>query len=215
MKSFSLLLISLFFIGNSNAQVEISASMGINFINSPSLYDYLNQNFPIPGEIIESFNSSVIFSGEAGYNLSESYQPAIEAGYLIYSYTSSGLNGQYELSYGNLMFSLINYYVITGEGFNFKFGGGAGIRFLSADQSLPGTGVTRTYTSTGFGLLLRTEGNTLLSGNIYAKIGAQLGYDINGEPENNSVPIRNNASDENVNFNSLSIGVSLGVSYIF
>jgi hypothetical protein len=62
---------------------------------------------------------------------------------------------------------------------------------------------------------VRAEGNTLLGGNIYAKIGAQAGYDFNGEPENDGVPIFNNASDENVNFNSLSVGVSLGVSYIF
>jgi hypothetical protein len=189
--------------------------MGINFINTPSLYDYLNQNFATPGETVEGFNSSVIFSGEAGYNLSESYQPAFEAGYMIYSYTSSGLNGQYEISYGSIMISLLNYYVIHGEGYNFKFGGGVGIRFLGADQSLPGTGITRTFSSTGYGLLLRTEGNTLLGGNIYAKIGAQAGYDINGIPEDTGTPIRNNASNENVNFNSLSVGLSLGVSYIF
>ena len=201
--------------GALNAQVELSASMGINFINSPSLYDYLNQNFPTPGETTEGFNSSVIFLGGAGYNISQSYQTAIEVGYLIYSYTSSGTNGQYEMSYGNFLISLLNYYVIAGEGYNFKFGGGLGIRFLSADQSLPGTGITETFNSTGYGLLVRAEGNTLLGGNIYAKIGAQAGYDFNGEPENDGVPIFNNASDENVNFNSLSVGVSLGVSYIF
>ena len=215
MKTFYSFLIIVCLSGALNAQVELSASMGINFINSPSLYDYLNQNFPTPGETTEGFNSSVIFLGGAGYNISQSYQPAIEIGYLIYSYTSSGTNGQYEMSYGNFLISLLNYYVIAGEGYNFKFGGGLGIRFLSADQSLPGTGITETFNSTGYGLLVRAEGNTLLGGNIYAKIGAQAGYDFNGEPENDGVPIFNNASDENVNFNSLSVGVSLGVSYIF
>lgn len=197
------------------SQVELSASMGINFINTPSLYDYLNQNFPIPGESAEGFNSSVNFSGEVGYNLSPSYQPAVDIGYTIYSYTSSGTLGQYDLSYGNLMLTILNYYVIAGDGYNFKFGGGAGIRFLSADETLPGTGITKTFSSAGFGLLLRVEGNTLLGGNIYAKIGAQAGYDFNGEPDNNGTPLFNNASDENVDFNSLSVGISLGVSYIF
>ncbi|HEX9740252.1 MAG TPA: hypothetical protein VGA29_05715 [Ignavibacteriaceae bacterium] len=215
MKTFYSFLIIVCLSGALRAQVELSASMGINFINSPSLYDYLNQNFPTPGETTEGFNSSVIFLGGAGYNISQSYQTAIEVGYLIYSYTSSGTNGQYEMSYGNFLISLLNYYVIAGEGYNFKFGGGLGIRFLSADQSLPGTGITETFNSTGYGLLVRAEGNTLLGGNIYAKIGAQAGYDFNGEPENDGVPIFNNASDENVNFNSLSVGVSLGVSYIF
>jgi len=198
----------------STAQVELSASMGINFINSPSLYDYVNQNFPVPGETLEGFNASVVFSGEAGYNFSKSYQPAIDIGYLINSYTTTLSDGrQYEMSYGNLMFSIINYYVITGEGYNFKFGGGGGLRFLNADQTI--SGITQTFSSVGYGLLLRAEGNTLLGGNIYAKIGAQASYDINGEPKNNGTPLFNNAANEKVNFNSLSIGLSLGVSYIF
>ncbi|MDO8549103.1 MAG: hypothetical protein Q7S39_02985, partial [Ignavibacteria bacterium] len=199
----------------STAQVELSASMGINFINSPSLYDYINQNyFQTGGEIIEGFNASVIFSGEAGYNLSESYQPAIDIGYLINSYTTTLLDGrQYEMAYGNLMFSILNYFVITGEGYSFKFGGGGGLRFLNADETI--SGITQTFSSTGYGFLLRVEGNTLLGGNVYAKIGAQASYDINGEPENNGTHLYNNAAKENVNFNSLSVGLSLGVSYIF
>ena len=198
----------------STAQVQLSASMGINFINSPSLYDYVNQNFPVLGETLEGFNASVVFSGEAGYNFSKSYQPAIDIGYLINSYTTTLSDGrQYEMSYGNLMFSIINYYVITGEGYNFKFGGGGGLRFLNADQTI--SGITQTFSSVGYGLLLRAEGNTLLGGNIYAKIGAQASYDINGEPKNNGTPLFNNAANEKVNFNSLSIGLSLGVSYIF
>lgn len=198
--------------GFSFTQVELSASMGISFINSPSLYDYINQNYN-SGEIIEGFNSAVIFSTEAGYNISESYQPAIEIGYLINSYTIPDLNGQYELSYGNLMFSILNYYVISGEGYNFKFGGGGGLRFLNADEKRPATGITQTFSSTGYGLILRFEGNTLLGGNIYAKIGAQAGYDLNGEPDKNGTHFIN--ANENVDFNSLSAGISLGVSYIF
>ena len=111
------------------------------------------------------------------------------------------------------MFSVLNFYVLHGDGYSFKFGGGAGLRFLSADEKLPGTTLTTTYSSTGYGVLLRAEGNTLLGGNIYAKIAAQAGYDINGEPKNNGQHLGN--ANEAVNFNSLSVGLSLGVSYIF
>jgi len=215
MKLFYSLLIIFFISKFSFAQIELSASMGIDFVNSPSLYDYLNQNFPVQGEILEGFNSAIVFSGEAGYMISESYQQALEVGYLINSYISSGLNGQYELSYRNLLLSYLNYYVIAGEGYNFKLGGGFGLRFISADESLPGTGITKTFSSTGIGFLLRAEGNTLLGGNVYAKIGAQACYDLNGEPENNGTHLYNYAAEEIVNFNSLSVGLSLGVSYIF
>jgi len=195
------------------AQFDISASMGIDFVNSPSFSDYLTANYAAPGETVSSFNAAVIFSGEAGYMVSETYEAAIDVGYLINSYTSSTANGQYDINYGNIMFSLLNFYVLHGDGYSFKFGGGAGLRFLSADEKLPGTTSTTTYSSTGYGVLLRVEGNTLLGGNIYAKIAAQARYDINGEPKNNGQPLGN--ANEPVNFNSLSVGLGLGVSYIF
>ena len=213
MKKYFLLAAFLVFGKITFAQFDISASMGIDFVNSPSFSDYITQNYAAPGETVSGFNAAVIFSGEAGYMVSERYEAAIDVGYLINSYTSSITNGQYDINYGNLMFSVLNFYVLHGNGYSFKFGGGAGLRFLSADEKLPGTTSTTTYSSTGYGILLRVEGNTLLGGNIYAKIAAQAGYDINGEPKNNGQPLGN--ANEAVNFNSLSVGLGLGVSYIF
>ena len=71
------------------------------------------------------------------------------------------------------------------------------------------------YSNTGFGFILRAEGNTLLGGNFYANIGADLKYDINGSPKSGSSNLYNNISRENVNLNSLAVGLRLGVSYIF
>ena len=89
------------------------------------------------------------------------------------------------------------------------------LTFLLADESQPGTGITRTFSSTGYGFILKAVGNTLLGGSLFARISVQARYDLNGEPENNGTPLVNNIAKENVNFNSISIGVSLGVSYIF
>jgi hypothetical protein len=194
-------------------QVEINAAMGIDFINSPSLSDYISQNYETEGDGPGSFFSAIDFSLEGGYYISGSYFISAEGAFLLNSYTTSGILGQYELSYNIIMPSLMNYFVISGIGYNFKLGGGIGPRFVSADESLPGTGVTKNYRSTGFGIVLRAEGNTLLTGNIYANIAAQFRYDANGEPEYNCTPLVNNVLMENVSFNSLSVGVSLGVTY--
>ena len=215
MKKYFLLIAFLVFSRFSFAQYDISASMGIDFVNSPSFSDYISQNYAAPGETVNGFNAAVIFSVEAGYMLSNTYEGAVEIGYLINSYTSSLDIGQYNINYGNLMLTALNFYVLHGDGYSFKFGGGAGLRFLSADEKPPGTTSTKTYSSTGFGILLRIEGNTLLGGNIYAKIAAQAGYDINGEPKNNGQSLTNPAANSAVNFNSFSVGLSLGVSYIF
>jgi len=215
MKKKFLLITFLLFSRSVFAQGEIKGVMGINFLSSPSLQDYINQTFASPDDQLASFVSAVVFAGEGGLFLNQSFELTLEAAYQIYSYTNTQITGKYELAYNNLMPSLLAYYVISGEGYNFKFGGGLGVRFASVDESLPATGTTTNYSSTGFGGILRIEGNTSLGGSVYANIGAELRYDVNGEPENNGNPLYNHIMEENVNFNTFSAGVRLGITYIF
>jgi hypothetical protein len=54
-----------------------------------------------------------------------------------------------------------------------------------------------------------------MSENLFANIGGDLRYDINGEPEDNSGhTLYNIVENENVSFNSFSLGVNLGISYL-
>lgn len=196
------------------AQVELKGVMGIYFLSSPSLQDYLNQNFAPSNDQLGSFVSSVIFAGEGGLFVYPNFETTLEVAYQIYSYTTSGDGGKYDLAYNNLMPSLFGYYVVMGNGYNFKFGSGIGLRLARIDQSLPATGITSTYNSTGYGFIGRIEGNTLLGDDFYANIGVDIRYDVVGEPENNGKPLRNNVQNENVNFNTLAIGVRLGITYM-
>jgi len=197
-----------------NAQGELKAVMGINFMSIPSMQDYLNQNFAPSNDQLGSFVSSVIFAGEGGLFLNENFERTVEVAYQIYSYTTTGVSGQYNLTYNNLMPSVLAYYVLGSDGYNLKFGGGIGIRFPAVDESLPATGSTITYTFTGYGIIAKAEGNTLLGGDVYANIGAEIRYDVNGEPENNGTTLFNIVQEENVNFNTFSLGVRLGITYI-
>lgn len=199
--------------GTSYSQYDFRAGMGISFVATPSLVDYLNQDLY---QQIGVFNSAIVFSGEAGYFVNDSYEIGVDFAYMLNSYNFSfGSSGNYKLSYDFIMPTLVNYYVIKGTGYDFKFGGGIGPRFTSADQQLPATPSAITYNSIGFGFLLKAEGNTLLSDNLYANIGVDLRYDFNGKPKNGSTYLVNTNNNENVNFNSLSAGIHLGVSYIF
>jgi len=191
---------------------EVRASMGIDFVSIPSLKDYIDQ---LQYEQLPDFNSAVNFSASYGRMISESYQLQAEVGYLLYSFTSGGIDGQYDLTYSLIMPSILNYYVLYGKGYNFKFGGGVGPRFLSVDESLPGTGSTENYSSVGYGFILRAEGNTAIAENVFAYIATDVRYDVNGEPANNGQKLYNIVYKENVNFNSLSFGIRLGISYQF
>jgi hypothetical protein len=145
---------------NLYSQVTLRGSMGINFISNPSLKDYLNQNYAF-GQV-NSFTSAVNFSVEGDYRTAQSFDLGVEAAYQISSFTYSLTAGNYNLSINYFMPSLMAYYVIDGKGYNFKFGGGAGPRFISLDETPTGIRISTTYNSTGFGLLLRFDGNTSL-----------------------------------------------------
>ena len=195
------------------AQFELKGTMGIYFTSIPSMQDYINQSGLASNNQLSSFVSSVMFAGEFGIFISPSFETTLEVAYQLYSYTNGSPDGQYELTLSNLMPTVFAYYVIAGTGYNFKFGGGLGARFVNVDESLPAREL-KTFNSVGYGIVGRIEGNTLLGSSIYANIGADIRYDVNGEPENNGTPLRNNLQNENVNFNAFSVGVRLGITYI-
>jgi hypothetical protein len=191
----------------SQNQNEIRASMGIAFTSSPELKDYI-----LRYQDVGDFYSAINFSGSYGRMLSENFQLEAEVGYLLSSFTGSDINGNYDLTYKVLMPTILGYYVLSGIGYNFKFGGGAGIRFLSVDEKTPGLAITDNFTSTGYGFILSTAGNTAIATNVYAHIGADVRYDFLGKPENSNF---DNRPVEDVSFNSLSFGLRLGISYQF
>ncbi len=199
--------------GLSFSQTEVRASMGIDFISSPSLTDYLNQTYA-NGQL-STFNSAIIFSLEADRFLKENYQVGLELSYLINSFNYSQDFNTYNLSYYILMPAILNYYIIQGEGYEFKFGGGIGIPFVTADEKTIGIDYSTKYKSAGVGLILRIDGNTILSDKVYVNVGGDLKYELNGKPKNGNIYLVNRATGENINFNLFSAGIHLGLTYRF
>ncbi len=198
------------------AQVELKGTMGINFLSFPSVQDYINENYATSDAQIGTFNSAVIFAGEVGAFVTKEFELSLEIPYQIFSYTKNVSLGQYELAYNLILPSVMGYYVLAGNGYNFKFGGGAGPRFLSVTESKKWQGTEDSFSSVGFGGLIRIEGNTALAENVFANIGFDLRYDTNGEPETDSgSKLVNNVKGETVNFNTFSLGLKLGISYLF
>lgn len=197
----------------SYAQVDFRVGMGLDFFNSQSVVDYINQSNFSGSEELSSFSTAINFSGEVGIKVDNNIQLAGDVTYQIYSYNSDVTLGRYDIKFNNFMPSVLIYYLIEGTGYNFKFGGGAGLRFVSVEQTLPASAGSDKYSSTGFGLLLRAQGNTLLGDKIYANISLDIRYDINGVPENNGRKLYNNVQKDDVNFNQLALGIKLGLYY--
>jgi hypothetical protein len=216
MKKVLLFISFVFFTNIIFAQTELKATMGIDLISLPSVQDYINQHYAPLDDQLGTFNTAAIFSAEFGYFFQEKFEMSIEVPYQIYSYNTNVAGaGQYDLYYDELLPSVMAYYVISGVGYNFKFGGGIGPRFTFVTEEKKWQGTKDDYSSIGFGGLLRIEANTALSENFFANIGGDLRYDLNGVPENeNGNTLYNNVENEKVNFNSFSLGLKLGFSYL-
>lgn len=193
---------------------EISATMGIDFVSTPSFKDYIDQNYA-DGEEMSDFSSAVQFTIRYGKLLSPQFMLAGEIGYQIYSYNNFFSLGQYDISANNIMPSIIAYYVSRGEGYFFKIGGGAGLRMIYITEKLPGDANSSDYLASGFGLLLRGEGTTRIDGDLHAHIGADIRYDLAGKPEKRNDNLSPNRTFEQAEFNSLIFGIRLGLSYYF
>lgn len=193
---------------------EISATMGIDFISTPSFKDYIDQNYAA-GEEMSDFSSAVQFTIKYGRMINPGFMIAGEIGYQIYSYNNFLSLGQYDISANNIMPSLIAYYVAAGEGYFFRFGGGAGLRMIYITEKQPGDPNLYNYLVSGFGLLLRGEGSTRIDGNFHALVGADIRYDLAGKPEKRGENLSLNKTLEQVEFNSLIVGIRLGFSYYF
>jgi len=199
------LFLALIFVSSSYSQVDLSVGMGINYASAPSLKDYINANYA--GDLA-TFSSSVEFNGEVLYTISPSFQLGIEYAMSIFSYsTRAGFN--YDLNYNLHKPSLLAFYVLAGEGYKFKFGGGAGPRLASVKEEIHSA---IDYSAIGFGLLLRGEGHTGLGGNFYAMIAVDMRYDLPGRPKDGDAYLGGNTTQE-VDVNTLSFGVKLGISY--
>lgn len=196
----------------SYGQIDLTAGMGISFVNSSSLQDYINSNFP-SNEELSSFNTLLDLYLECDYMISDNYQVGFEYNYSLFSYTTSfGGIGQYDLNYVNHKPSALIYYILQGYGYKLKFGGGLGPRFIDLDEKI---GLSENYKSTGFGIVLKAQGLTALSSDFFANIGVNLSFDAVGEPANNGKKIYDYTINKNVNVNSFSVGVNIGITYSF
>jgi hypothetical protein len=212
MKKIYLLIVFLFVANSLSAQWQFNLSMGFDFKYSPAFRDYINTSFAFGGNQIPSFKNAISFSGEADYKLSETFALGLEENLQIDSYNATyNTGGVYEISYTMNRPSLLAYYIVSGESYKLKFGGGVGPRFVTLTEKI---NTSSDYSASGYGLVLKAEGNTQLSKNFYALIGTNFRYDVSGDISNNQNTIVNRSTGEKLNLNSISFGIYLGVTFI-
>jgi hypothetical protein len=191
---------------------EVTAGMGIQMAYTPVLTNYVNNNYGYNAPL-NTFNNGVEIWIEVNTDYSKDFQLGIEFAYNYFSYTNvlgSGL--VYELDKTIYMPTLLGYYLIKGNGYEFKFGVGLGYRYAGVVEK---TYSSANYSAGGFGSLVRAQALTALGNNFYVNLSGDLRYDIIGTPKNGNNKIYDDILQQNVNLNSFSAVVRIGITYIF
>ena len=196
------------------AQSDIRFSMGLNFVSSPQLREYINYSAP-SNDLQPEISTYIEFAGEYGYRLNNQFQIGLETAVESKSVNYPAVPSGYVFEYSLIMPTLIGYYISGSEGYKFKFGFGVGPRFVMVDESVY-TNQSETYSSSGYGLLLKADGSTKLSELVYAYIGFDIRYNNLGELKSSSdKDLVNPNTNQGLSFNSFSAGIKLGISIIF
>lgn len=195
-----------------SSKIDLRGSMGLNFVSMTNLRDYINRNYASAQDQLGTFSSAIEFAFEGGYLVKQNFQLGLELAYEINSFNYNFLLGNYNFEYSVLMPSLLTYYVINGEGYKFKFGGGLGPRFINVNEVLPTS--KDNYSNLGIGFLIKADGSTLLSDKMYAYISIDIRYNLNGKPKKDGKELLINSSDayEGLELNSFSSGLKLGIA---
>jgi hypothetical protein len=191
---------------------DIAAGMGVKAISISDVINYINSFKPIERENNISIAPEFYISPEM--QISENLGLKLEYSYLIRTFDETiATGGSYSFTIAVNSPTVILHYLVKGNGYYFKLGGGLGYRFGSFSQKLISTDEL-TYSSKGVGLKVDVAGHTTLGGNLYAVIGAGLSADFMSDLKDDNGNYLTNLNKK-FSLGSVGAGLSFGLSYYF
>jgi len=197
--------------------VSLSGGMGISAYSATATSDYISAVLQLPEpERLGDFTSAIEFFATPEVQLSEDWSLALEYSYLIKSYrlSSTAAPGASEFSTSIHMPTLLLHYLVPGEGYWLKLGGGAGYYVSSFSQMLFGSGQMQSFRASAPGLKFEAVGNTMFDESFYGYIGldARWGFDDSYSDSDGSSPSFGQTAPS---LGFFSLGLKLGVTILF
>jgi hypothetical protein len=161
---------------------DITVGLGVAGHSAPSIVNYINSVArPSLDQRLNQFSTAAEFYAVPELQVAREWSMGIEYSLLIKSYTLQDQSGTYrtEMSYQVQMPSLLAHYLVIGEGYRVKLGGGLGYHFVQFDQSFA-NGASETLRTGGIGVKLDAIGNTKFDETFYGSIGVDLRWDFLG-----------------------------------
>lgn len=197
--------------------VVVSGGMGISAHSATSTADYISAVLQLGGpNRISDFTSAIEFFVTPEVQVSEDWSLGLEYSYLVKSYrlSSSAGPGISEFSTSIHMPTAVVHYLVPGEGYWLKLGGGLGYYFGTFTQTLFGSGQPQSFAASAPGIKLEAVGNTMFDDAFYGYIGIDVrwGFDGSFSQSDGSSPSYQETAPSLGFFN---IGLKLGLTVMF
>jgi hypothetical protein len=153
---------------------QITAGLGVGAHSDPTITNYINAlTLPTPDQKLSDFTSASEFFVTPELQVSEEWSVGLEYSYLVKSYNIIG-SYQWDFSYSAQMSTLLVHYLIPGDGYWLKFGGGAGYVFGDLSEQFAQTGASESSKASGPAFKLEAVGNTKFDEHFLGSIGVDL-----------------------------------------
>ena len=196
------------------SSLSVYAGMGVGLADAPGMVNYLN-TLADPSQQLQNFATAVIFFGGAALPVSDSWEAGLEYAYLFKSYTIPTYGaGTYTVFYDLTMPTATAHYVIGGNGYFLKFGGGLGYTGGSVEQKSSFYGTDTTYTSHGVGIKADAIGQTAFDEHLYAYISGALRWDLMGSPKDSRGDMLQNHG-QSASLSLFAAELEFGLTYYF
>lgn len=160
--------------GDGSRFFQITGGLGVDAHSDPTMLDYINAlTFPTPDQKLTGFTSASEFFITPEVQVSDDWSVGLEYSYLIKSYNISA-GYQWDFSYTVQMPTLLIHYLLPGDGYWIKLGGGAGYSFASLSEDFVQTGASENSTATGPGFKIDAVGNTKFDDHFWGSIGVDI-----------------------------------------
>ena len=196
---------------------DLTAGLGIAVQSAPWIANYINAlTQPTLDQRVDQFNSVAEFYVVPELQVSKEWSAGVEYSLLIKSYTINGSSGfsRTDISYQVQMPSVLVHYLVFGEGYRLKLGGGIGYHFVRFDQTFSSIGTGETLKSSGLGFKLDATGNTKFDETFYGSIGIDLRWDFLGTLSREAtVPQTARSGPDLPKMSFFNAGVKFGVTF--
>jgi len=154
--------------------IQVTAGIGVDGFYAPTINDYINAlTIPAPSQKLFGFTSASEFFVALEVQVAQEWSVGIEYSYFLKSYSAVG-SYPWDFSYSAQLPTLLVHYLIPGEGYWLKCGGGVGYAFGNMTEKYLETGAQENFTAAGPTFKVDAVGNTEFDAHFWGSIGVDL-----------------------------------------